>query len=372
MFENENEQQNSNENVRENFQNKLPDQTMEQPLIEQVVTEQPVSEQSFSEPPFTDQLVTEGSAYAVCQDNAPSDQYFNTSLWSSPDGIYSSEAVTEMPSASSRKPSRLKFALALVSVCILCSSAAGFGGMFLAYNILGQDTQPALAGSNGNTGQTTVDKINHSEPPLSIAEVAALTKDSVVEISTEVVTTYGRFGSFVSSGAGSGVIVSNDGYIVTNEHVISGASKISVYVHDVEYTASLIASSKTDDLAILKIEASGLAPAVFGSSDSLIVGETVVAIGNPLGKLGGTVTSGIISALNREISVDGQIMTLLQTDASVNPGNSGGGLFNLYGELVGIVNAKSTGSDVEGLGFAIPINSALDYIQSTITADIAK
>ena len=117
------------------------------------------------------------------------------------------------------------------------------------------------------------------------------------------------------------------------------------------------------DLAVLKIEATGLTPAVFGDSDQLVVGETAVAIGNPLGELGGTVTSGIISALSRDVIIDGQTMTLLQTNAAINPGNSGGGLFNSAGELIGIVNAKSSGTGIEGLGFAIPGNTVKSVVE---------
>jgi len=120
------------------------------------------------------------------------------------------------------------------------------------------------------------------------------------------------------------------------------------------------------DIAVLKIEASGLTPAVIGDSDSLVVGETAVAVGNPLGELGGTVTDGIISALDREVTVEGKNMTLLQTSAAVSPGNSGGGLFNEKGELVGIVNAKSGGDNVEGIGFAVPINTAMEVAEQLI------
>ena len=195
--------------------------------------------------------------------------------------------------------------------------------------------------------------------PLSIPEIASLASGSIVEIYTESVVSSRRMGQFVTEGAGSGVIITTNGYIVTNNHVIDGSSKITVHLHDdkdKDYEAVLIGRDIKTDLAVIKIDATGLQPAIIGNSDKLVVGELAVAIGNPLGELGGTVTEGIISALSRNIDIDGNMMTLLQTSAAVNPGNSGGGLFNNYGELIGVVNAKSSGSDIEGIGFAIPAN----------------
>lgn len=204
---------------------------------------------------------------------------------------------------------------------------------------------------------------------LTLPQVSALVSPSVVVITTEqvVYSTWSWYGqSQVQSGAGSGVIISSDGYIMTCAHVISGASNIIVTIGETDYTATVVGEDDDSDIAILKIEADGLTPAVMGDSDSLTVGEEVVAVGNPLGELGGTVTNGIISALNRSVSVEGKNMTLIQTNASVSPGNSGGGLFNMAGELIGIVNAKSSDSDAEGLGFAIPINSGMQIAQDLL------
>ena len=174
----------------------------------------------------------------------------------------------------------------------------------------------------------------------------------------------------VQSGAGSGVIISDDGYILTCAHVIEDASNITVTIGDTDYTATVIGSDTTSDIAVIKIDATGLTPAAVGNSDNLVVGEEVIAVGNPLGELGGTVTNGIISALNRSVSIQsgGAVvdMSLIQTNASVSPGNSGGGLFNMAGELVGIVNAKSADSEAEGLGFAIPINDAIAVAQDLL------
>lgn len=199
---------------------------------------------------------------------------------------------------------------------------------------------------------------NRASPPLSVSDVFALTSNSVVEIYTETVSNSGRMRQFVTEGAGSGIVITADGYIVTNNHVIQGANKITVRLKNgEEYSAELIGRDSKTDLAVLKIPATGMQPAVFGNSDELLAGELVVAIGNPLGRLGGSVTEGILSAPSRNIEIDGEIMTLLQTSAAVNPGNSGGGLFNGYGELIGVINAKSSGSDIEGIGFAIPSNT---------------
>lgn len=220
-----------------------------------------------------------------------------------------------------------------------------------------------LDDDNGTTATTSEQSAstleNATNSGMSIAEITAKTKDSVVEIRTEGVGTDSWMQQYVTEGAGSGVIISADGYIMTNNHVIAGANKIKVTTSDEkEYAAELVGTDSINDIAVLKIEAEGLTAATYGNSDEIQVGDLAVAIGNPLGELGGTVTSGIISAQDRELSIDGKTMKLLQTDSSINPGNSGGGLFNDRGQLIGIVVAKSSGSDVEGLGFAIPINTA--------------
>ncbi|MCL2888968.1 MAG: trypsin-like peptidase domain-containing protein [Eggerthellaceae bacterium] len=266
------------------------------------------------------------------------------------------------------------FAAAVVAVCMIVSGVFSFGGTYLANSLNRPEALVAPTASPGPSGNTVVfqavvntARTGSGEKP-SVADVVATTKNSVVEITTERVSTYGRMGQFVTTGAGSGVIISSDGYIVTNNHVVEGAQSITVRLNDKsEFSATLVGTDAMSDLAIIRIDATNLQPAVFGDSESLLVGETTIAIGNPLGELGGTVTTGIISALDREITIDGESMSLLQTDASINPGNSGGGLFNLYGELVGIVNAKTSGSDIEGLGFAIPINKAKTVIEQLIT-----
>ena len=198
---------------------------------------------------------------------------------------------------------------------------------------------------------------------LTIPEIYNKVKDSVVGIAVTV-----KENGMEAEGSGTGIILSEDGYISTNAHVVDGASKITVVLTDEsEHKAKLIGIDTRTDLAVLKIEKNNLQPAEFGDSDSLVVGETVVAIGNPYGiELAGTVTSGIVSALNRQIVIESFYMTLIQTDASINPGNSGGPLVNSYGQVIGITSSKIVSSGYEGIGFAIPMAGATDIIQDLI------
>lgn len=196
---------------------------------------------------------------------------------------------------------------------------------------------------------------------MTVSTVVAAVSSSVVEISTETLVQSDWIGQYVTGGAGSGVIIAEEGYIITNHHVIDGADSILVRLNDgTSFNATLIGTDESTDVAILWIDAGDypLTAATLGSSYDLVAGEDVIAIGNPLGSLGGTVTEGIISATARQISVDGNDMTLLQVSAPINPGNSGGGLFNMAGELVGVVNAKMSSEEIEGLGFAIPVDTA--------------
>ena len=279
------------------------------------------------------------------------------------------------PASQPRKPKKRKaLAAGIAALYLLGAAVFGFGGACLANSIGNTGTSASTSGSTV-LYQSVIKTVSSGadSKELSIADVAATVKDSVVEITTEIVTRNRMMGQMVITEACSGVIVSADGYIVTNNHVIDGASSITVRLSDeTEYTAELVGTDAQTDLAVIKIDASDCQPAVLGSSSSLVVGQAAVAIGNPLGELGGTVTQGIISALDREISIDGETMSLLQTDTAINPGNSGGGLFNLYGELVGIVNAKSSGSDIEGLGFAIPIDTAKTVIEQLIENGYVK
>lgn len=259
-----------------------------------------------------------------------------------------------------KKPASKGFVAAMLIVSILCSAALGFGGGYLANNM--------NKTSSGSININKVEASNTSSSGKSTAnttsDIVKKTADSVVEIATEGVKTGSFAQQYVVKGAGSGVIISEDGYIITNHHVIEGANSVTVTLRDGNtcYTAAVIGSDSDNDIALLKVDAKGLTPATFGDSSKLAVGDYVVAIGNPLGELGGTVTDGIISALARDVTIEDQNMTLLQTNAQISPGNSGGGLFNANGELIGIVNAKDSATEVEGIAFAIPINNVLDII----------
>ena len=255
----------------------------------------------------------------------------------------------------------------LLAGCLVLSMVGGAGGAVIA----------AKSGLLG-TGSTVlyqgveVPSTNGSTVGVSYSGVVQQVEDSVVAITTESVATNYFFRQYVTQGAGSGVVLTADGYIVTNYHVIKGAQQITVTANDGStYAATLVGTDEDNDIAVLKVDAKDLTPAILGDSDTLKVGDAVLAIGNPLGTLSGTVTDGIVSALERQVTIDGNNMTLLQTSAAVNPGNSGGGLFNANGELIGIVNAKSTsdssGNAVDNIGFAIPINSVKTIIEDLIS-----
>lgn len=259
-----------------------------------------------------------------------------------------------------KKPASKGFVAAMLVVSILCSAALGFGGGYLANSL-----------NTSSSGSININKVEASNTSSSgtpssntTSNIVKKTADSVVEIATEGVKTGVFAQQYVVQGAGSGVIISEDGYIITNNHVIEDANSVTVTLRDgkTSYTAAVIGSDSENDIALLKVDAKGLTPATFGDSSNLAVGDYVVAIGNPLGELGGTVTDGIISALARDVTIEGENMTLLQTNAQISPGNSGGGLFNANGELIGIVNAKDSATEVEGIAFAIPINNVLDII----------
>ena len=234
--------------------------------------------------------------------------------------------------------------------------ATGAATYDYAAAVIEKNNNTALIGSpNGSAGKNATTRI---------AAVAAV-RNSVVEISTTTVSNRGQ----LTAGAGSGVIIHADGIIVTNHHVIDGVSNIYVRLTNGNtYKAYLRGTDEENDIAVLKITPQeALTVAKLGYSSALAYGEDVFAIGNPLGELGGTVTEGVISALEREVEMgDGTVMTLLQTSAAINSGNSGGGLFNMAGELIGVVNAKFSATGVEGLGFAIPVDTAILSINNLL------
>ena len=215
---------------------------------------------------------------------------------------------------------------------------------------------------------------NGEKELLSVVEISRKVGPAVVGVNTKVQrqTIFGS--TAMASGSGSGIILSADGYIVTNNHVIEGANDITVTLSDgEEHPAVLIGADARTDLAVIKIEGENFPTATLGISSELQVGELAIAIGNPLGnELAGSVTGGYISALNRSITVDDQEFNLIQTDAAINPGNSGGALVNNYGEVIGINSVKMAASGVEGIGFAIPIDEAKPIIDDLIANGYVK
>ena len=259
----------------------------------------------------------------------------------------------------------------------------------------------ALAQADNTDKHFSVIEAASNEDSLTIPEIAKKCGTSVVAIETETKVVYntydnnyynpfgGMFGygygygygnrggrggtqEYTQTAAGSGIIISEDGYVLTNNHVISGADKITVYVNpgdgseEQSYEATLVGSSESNDIAVLKIDATGLNAATFGDSDQIEVGELAVAIGNPMGQVHGSVTAGIISAVEQELTIDDVTITAIQTDAAINPGNSGGALFDSYGNVIGIVYAKSSSVSIEGIGYAIPVNNIKDLVAQMI------
>lgn len=259
----------------------------------------------------------------------------------------------------------------------------------------------ALAQADNTDKHFSVIEAASNEDSLTIPEIAKKCGTSVVAIETETKVVYntydnnyynpfgGMFGygygygygnrggrggtqEYTETAAGSGIIISEDGYVLTNNHVISGADKITVYVNpgdgseEQSYEATLVGSSESNDIAVLKIDATGLNAATFGDSDQIEVGELAVAIGNPMGQVHGSVTAGIISAVEQELTIDDVTINAIQTDAAINPGNSGGALFDSYGNVIGIVYAKSSSVSIEGIGYAIPVNNIKDLVAQMI------
>ena len=259
----------------------------------------------------------------------------------------------------------------------------------------------ALAQADNTDKHFSVIEAASNEDSLTIPEIAKKCGTSVVAIETETKVVYntydnnyynpfgGMFGygygygygnrggrggtqEYTETAAGSGIIISEDGYVLTNNHVISGADKITVYVNsgdgseEQSYEATLVGSSESNDIAVLKIDATGLNAAAFSDSDQLEVGELAVAIGNPMGQVHGSVTAGIISAVEQELTIDDVTINAIQTDAAINPGNSGGALFDSYGNVIGIVYAKSSSVSIEGIGYAIPVNNIKDLVAQMI------
>ena len=274
----------------------------------------------------------------------------------------------QQPVKQKKSRTGLKIA-ALALACALLGGAAGAGlTMWLAGGRIGGNTAEVNVSSRP-VADVVLQSVD-GQKLLSDAENYAANVNSVVSINCSATTNYFGY-SVENASSGSGFILSEDGYIVTNCHVIEGATKVTVTLYSGDtYEAAIIGSDEDYDIGVIKIEAKGLKPVTVGDSEKLNVGDRVLAIGNPLGELTFSQSGGMVSSVNRAINVDGTPFNMIQTDASINPGNSGGPMFNSYGEVVGIVTAKySTYSDsvVEGLGFAIPINDVMSLIEDIMT-----
>ena len=279
------------------------------------------------------------------------------------------------------KSSKLRLAALAISFSLL-GGALGTGGTFAALRAFGNNSGTASATkTNGTAVIKTADDsgkavamqtVKTNGTQLTASQVYQNNVNSTVGITTEITTNY--FGYKTTAAAsGSGFIITDDGYIVTNHHVIEGANSVKVTLYDnTQYDAEIVGSDESNDIAVLKIDASGLTPVTLGDSEALSVGDNVVAIGNPLGELTFTLTSGVVSAKDRSITTSNSVMmNLIQTDCAINSGNSGGALFNMYGEVVGVTNAKyssnsSTEASIDNIGFAIPINNVKDIVTSII------
>lgn len=290
------------------------------------------------------------------------------------EGEYSFTAAhtDEQPAASKPKKEPFWKKKGAVIACLLVAAMlAGFCG-----SAIGNAVFSSGSGTTVYEGKRPSTVVNTSEvdtsKKMTAAEVYAANVNSTVGITTQVTTNFWGY-TTQSAASGSGFILSADGYLLTNYHVIESASSIKATLYNGKsYDATLIGYDESNDIAVLKIDAEGLTPVTLGDSDNLNVGDDVIAIGNPLGELTFSLTSGSVSALNREVTLSSNVtMNLIQTDCAINSGNSGGALFNLYGEVVGITNAKYSGSSgsgasIDNIGFAIPINSVRSIVDSII------
>lgn len=261
----------------------------------------------------------------------------------------------------------------IIAGLLVAAMLAGFIGSAIGNAVFGGGSSTVFEGSRPSSA-IDVSKIDTSKQ-MTAAEVYAANVNATVGITTQVTTNFWGY-TTQSAASGSGFIYTADGYILTNFHVIESANAIKVTLYNGEsYDAQLVGYDESNDIAVLKIDAEGLSPVIIGDSDKLNVGDPVVAIGNPLGELTFSLTTGAVSALDREVTMSDYVtMELIQTDCAINSGNSGGALFDLYGEVVGITNAKysssSSGASIDNIGFAIPISSVRSIVDSIIEKGI--
>ncbi len=285
---------------------------------------------------------------------------------------YGAEFTPQEPKKKEKKPLSAGKLIAIALCCSLVGGILGVIGGSLLTNSINAPSEHTIV-LDGQRENTVIDinKIDTSKI-MTPAEVYATNVNSTVGITTSITTNYWGYQT-TSAASGSGFVLTADGYILTNHHVIEGSNAITVSFYDgTSKDATLIGYDVSNDIAVLKVEATDLTPVVLGDSANINVGDTVVAIGNPLGELTFSLTVGALSALDREVTTsNGITMNLMQTDCAINSGNSGGALFNLYGEVIGITNAKySSGSSseasIDNIGFAIPVNDIRKIVESII------
>ena len=354
--------------------NEYQEQTPVTEQPQQPVVAKPEEQPAYQQPYYGSYVAPNHSQYQ------PSGQYH----WVRPD----------QPAYKPQEPSKPKkgggvrtFLIVLMAV-VLASGGALIGG------VVGANWDRIISPFSGksqisksedtNTGNSSIvyegDRENSvidvqkidTDKVMTPAEVYAKNVNSTVGITTSITTNYWGY-TTTSAASGSGFFYTEDGYIVTNYHVIENSSSISVSLYDgTSLDAKLVGFDASNDVAVLKVEGTGFVPVILGDSDNMNVGDSVLAIGNPLGELTFSLTAGAVSALDREVTFsDGITMNLIQTDCAINSGNSGGALFNLYGEVVGITNAKysgnsSSGASIDNIGFAIPMNHARGIVDSII------
>ena len=277
------------------------------------------------------------------------------------------------PPAPIKKAKKKRTGLKITALALACALLGGAVGGGLAWFMSRPVPQQTTVQISNRPATEVVVQTVDGKNLMSDAEVYAANVNSVVSINVTGTSGYNFFGQpTMTASSGSGFILTKDGYIATNYHVVKNAEtvKVTLYNGD-EYEARYIGGDSEYDLAVIKVDATDLQPVTLGDSDTLNVGDRVLAIGNPLGELTFSQSGGMVSSVNRAINVGGTPFNMIQTDASINSGNSGGPLFNSYGEVVGIVSAKysssGSGASVEGLGFAIPINDVFAMIQDIMT-----
>ncbi len=359
-----------------------------EPAAEQPVSEQPAVEEPAAEQPAVEQPAAEQPAFeqpTVEQPGQGGYTYQNPNPYQQMGGVYYQPA----PQKRSNTPLIVISCIAVGLMLLCCGAIAAamiFG--FTGSVVLNDDWEIGNEQKEENKKPESNETVGNAQrDEEAIYNMPEITKEekrgealSLVEINKKVKNSVvGILISEKNDGeavfSGSGFIISQDGFIMTNDHVVEGAARVKVVLSDgiTEYDAVIVGEDERSDLAILKIEATGLQPAELGDSDQLEVGETVVAIGNPYGmELAGSVTDGIVSAMNRKINMNGSFMTLIQTNAAINPGNSGGPLVNAYGQVIGITSSKLVATDYEGIGFAIPINHVVDMSEELITYGYIK